>query len=56
METPSRQDVARARDDLGAFGALVGWPLEPWQAGPLALETRQTVLLSARGSAEVAGR
>ena len=45
---PRREDVARARDDLGAFADLVGWPLEPWQLEALRLEVRQTCLLSPR--------
>jgi Terminase large subunit, T4likevirus-type, N-terminal len=44
----SRQDVTAARDDLSTFADLVGWSLEPWQAAPLKLETRQTVLISPR--------
>ena len=45
---PSRPDVAAARDDLGRFAELVGWPLEEWQLAALRLETRQTCLLSPR--------
>ena len=44
----SREDIRHARGDLGAFAALVGWPLETWQRDPLRLETRQTVLISPR--------
>ena len=44
----SRQDIAQARRDLGAFATLIGWPLETWQRDPLKLETRQTVLISPR--------
>jgi hypothetical protein len=44
----TRQDIMRAREDLGAFGALVEYPLETWQQAALKLGTRQTVLISPR--------
>ena len=44
----TRQEVARARDDLAAFAAMVGWPMETWQSEALSLRTRQTVLVSPR--------
>ena len=47
-EKLTRQDVTAARNDLGQFASLVGWPLETWQRDPLKLETRQTVLISPR--------
>ena len=46
--TVTRQEVAQARNDLGAFGKLTGFPMEPWQAEALALRKRQTVLVSPR--------
>ena len=44
----ARPDVDRAKNDLGAYSRLVGWPLEPWQLGALELTTRQTCLVSPR--------
>lgn len=45
---PSRQEVATARDDVGAFAKLVGSPMESWQREALGLEKRTTVLVSPR--------
>lgn len=41
-------DVRRARDDLGAFAALIGWPMEPWQLDAMQCPSRQIVLISPR--------
>src|SRR3954470_3163667 len=45
---PPVVDLAAARSDLGAFAAIVGVPLRPWQAGALRLERRTTVVVAAR--------
>lgn len=41
-------ELRRLRDDVSAFGAFVGWPLTAVQAGAMALETRETVLVAPR--------
>jgi hypothetical protein len=41
-------DVARLRGDLSAFAAVAGHPLTALQARALTLDTRLTVLVSAR--------
>jgi hypothetical protein len=46
----NRQDVRRARDDLGAFAALVGRPLTSWQLEALKLATWLSVIVAPRQS------
>lgn len=48
----TRQDVARARNDLGAFAELIGRPLQPFQRQALTLQTRHTALLAPRQTGE----
>lgn len=43
-----REDVRRARNDLGIFAELIGWPLAPWQLEAMSCPTRQVVLISPR--------
>lgn len=43
-------DLARAREDLGAFAAMVGHPLTAVQAAALTLATRITAILAPRQS------
>jgi hypothetical protein len=45
-----RQDVRRARDDLGAFAALVDRPLTSWQLEALRLATWLSVIVAPRQS------
>lgn len=40
--------LARARDDLGVFAALVGHPLTPWQVAGLTLRTLFSVIVGPR--------
>lgn len=42
------EDVRAARDDLGAFARLIGWPMEDWQLAAMACPVRQVVLISPR--------
>lgn len=46
--TTSVSPVRRARDDLGVFAELIGWPMEPWQLAAMQAPTRQTILISPR--------
>ena len=43
-------DLAAARDDVQVFSRLVGQPLTDWQAEPLRLERRTTVIVAPRQS------
>lgn len=43
-------DLARLRDDLGAFSVAVGLPLTDWQVRSLGLEQRTTVVVAPRQS------
>lgn len=43
-------DVARLRDDLGAFSQVAGRPLTPWQVRALGLDTRVTCIVAPRQS------
>lgn len=46
----NREDVRRARDDLGAFASLVDRPLTAWQLAGLRLATWLTVIVAPRQS------
>jgi len=46
----NREDIRRARNDLGAFAALVGRPLTAWQRDALRLSAWLTVLVAPRQS------
>ena len=48
VSAPGRADLTAARDDLATFAALVGSPLQAWQADACRLATRTTAIVAPR--------